>query len=84
LRFAAKLEERNDHEIKKKKAQAKFNQSKQPASLHKNPQIHKKTIPNSQEKRKVGNTEIGNTALSNNRRSSGAEKKSRNRQTHIF
>jgi len=48
------------------KKQANFNQNKlknkQPASLKKKTQIHKKTSPNSWENRKVGNT-----ALSYNR-----------------
>ena len=44
----------------KPKKQANFNlnkpKNKQPASLQKKQQTHKKTSPNSQENRKVGNT----------------------------
>ena len=47
----------------KPKKQANFSQNKpqnkHPASLQKTPQIHKKTNPNSREKRNVGNTDIG-------------------------
>jgi len=49
-------------EICKKQAQtnSKFQlnkpKNKEPASLHKNPQLHEKTSPNSRENRKVGNT----------------------------
>jgi len=46
----------------KPKEQANFNQhkpkNKQPASLQKNAQIHKKTSPNSRENRKGGNTGV--------------------------
>ena len=41
---------------KARKFQLKQPKNKQPASLQKNPQLHKKTSPNSREKRNVANT----------------------------
>jgi len=73
ISFCSKLKEQNGNKICKKqnciteicKKQANFNQNKpktkQPASLQKNPQTHKKASPNSQENRKVGNTGVNET-----------------------
>jgi len=60
--MAMKFDEKaiRNTEICKKQAQKQANfkqnkpKNKQPASLQKNPHIHKKTSPNSREKRKVG------------------------------
>jgi len=64
-KFNKILNKKKQSEICKKQAQkpSKFQlnkpKNKQPASLQKNPQLHKNTSPNSRENRKLGNTDSG-------------------------